>query len=168
MLERQPVCVKRLASEWNRHLRPGALGVQAFADQGVPMKPGLNADLISLARLQPYLQERSAAQRLEHAVMGHSLLFFRIARMRSLLEKGVSVPHQIVAPGSLWRPWMSVHDGKVQALGDPPQKLILQVLLRANALREHHEARRIAIDPVHRQRLLPPAGTQVRADVVER
>ncbi len=88
--------------------------------------------------------------------------------MRSLLEEGVSVPHEIVTPRSQGRPWMSVHDSKVRALGNPPQKLILQVLLRANAFREHHEARRIAIDPVHHQRLLPAAGTQVRADVVER
>ena len=55
---------------------------------------------------------------------------------------------------------MAVHQRQIGALGLTRDELLLHRLLRPRILREHHQAGRVAIDPVHHERT-----TTLRAQV---
>src|SRR5688500_2888982 len=62
---------------------------------------------------------------------------------------------------------MSIYDREVHALGRPLAKLLLQCGVGSAVLRKEHNPGRVAIDPVHDERLPFPVRPQMVLDLIE-
>ena len=62
MQERQPMRVQRLALELDGAQRVGTVDVALLADERVPAQPGLDADLVAAAGLQPHFDQRRSTR----------------------------------------------------------------------------------------------------------
>src|SRR5262249_27487151 len=139
MAECQTVCVKRLSLERNRPQPLGSVDVALFPDQRVAAQTGLNPDLVSLARLQTYFEKGDIGERLDDTVAAHRRGSLRVARMRTLLDEGLAIPHEMIAPRPLTRLRNPVDKRQVHAFGFTLYELFLERLLGAWILRKHHE-----------------------------
>jgi hypothetical protein len=140
MLERQAVRMQRLPWKLDRSQHVWSIDVSLLPDQRVTAQPGLETDLVALARDQPYFDQRRAFERLENAVTADRFLPRRVAGAGPLLYQSLLVPHEVIAPRAFGRLRMAVDNRQVDALRFPPPELILQRLLRSRRPRKHDQA----------------------------
>src|SRR5689334_25182815 len=86
--------VKRLTGELDRPQRFRAKHVPPFADERMAAQPRLNANLIALARVEPYFDERRVPELLDDAIVTHGVSAFGISGMRASLNQRFRIPHQ--------------------------------------------------------------------------
>src|SRR5688500_5128186 len=119
-------------------------------------EPRLDPDLVALPGVQPHLDQRRLAKRLENFVFAARIGAVRIARMRPLLDLRALVPDEAVSPLARVRIRMAVDHGAVDPFRLATAELRFELLLCARILGEDDQARRVAVDPVDDERP-PPA-----------
>ena len=163
VLERELPGVQRLSRKRDAADRR-RVGVHLLPHQRMAAQLRLQPDLIALAGDQPHLDQRGAAQPLQHAVLAQRLLASGVARAGRALNQLVAIPDQMVAPAAGLRGQVAVHDRLIDPLRLATQELPFQVRERRAVLGEHHQARGIAIDAMHDLRASLSLRPQVRLD----
>src|SRR5436190_21679714 len=148
-------CVQRLARKRNRPQPLGSVNVASLPDQRVPAQTRLNPDLVSLSGLQTHFEKGNVGELLDDAITAHCLGPLRVARVRPLLDERLAIPDEVIAPRPLRWLGSPVDQRQVDTLRFPLNELLLECLLRAWILREHHETRGVAIDAMHDERPAP-------------
>src|SRR5262245_35814442 len=136
--------VQRLARKRNGPQLLGTEDVATLADERVATQSGLDSDLVSFAGFEPHIEQRRIAKLLDDGIAADRLGALRIARMRPLLNESLPIPHQVVAPGSCTRFWMTVDQREIDPFGFALDELLLQRLLCTRILRTDHHTRRTA------------------------
>ena len=100
----------------------------------------LNAYLVTSPGAQANFQKRCAGERFQHAIFTDGLLSLWILWMCFLLNEGVLVPDERVAPDA--RRWVggAVDDRPVHTSRLATSELILQHTLRFGVFGKHHDA----------------------------
>src|SRR5687767_8511166 len=93
MGKRQSIGVKRVPREIDGHPLV-ADDVATFAHERMAMQTCLQSNLIALAGVQPYFEERGVTKRLERSVAADGFLAVGVAAMGPLLNEGLVVPHE--------------------------------------------------------------------------
>ena len=132
--------MERLPFEGDRPQLVRSIGVANFADQRVPAKARLDADLVALARMQANLDQARQCKFLDDRVMADRFCGARILRVCFLLDECPSVPDQMIAPCARVGRWMAVDHRQVDALGRALAKLVLECGVCPGILGEEHHA----------------------------
>src|SRR4029078_1202124 len=119
--------MQRLPRKLNGTQRIGPISIPRLSYQRVPMKPGLQSNLIPAASPQPDLDKRRAAQPFDHPIVTPGFLTFGVARMRFLLNELLLIPDKSIGPRSGRRCRMTADHREVHALRFTAPKLILQL-----------------------------------------
>src|SRR4051812_22343375 len=111
--EAQLECMQCLPPKRDRAQRVGPIDIPLLTHQRVTAEPCLDADLVSPPGAKTNFDERRTAEPFHRAEGADRLCPPRIARMRLLLNQGLVVPHQEIAPGPLRRVGDAVDHGSV-------------------------------------------------------
>src|SRR5262245_2741991 len=129
-----------LPRKLDRTQRLGPISIPRLPHECVPVKPGLQPDLVPAAGDQPDFNERRATESLNGSVVASRLLPSRIARVRLLLNQLFPIPNEVIGPRSSGGRWMAVHNGQIHAFRFATTKLILEPRLRLGSRREDDES----------------------------
>jgi hypothetical protein len=145
-----------MPSKGDRSQAVGSVRIALLADERVTTQPGLNANLVPPAGVEPDFEEGRVSKRLECPVVAGGVGSLRVSRVSLLLDERRRVPHEPIAPCSRRRIRMPVHDRPVHALRLTALELGLQPPLRDGIFCEDDETGRVLVDSVNHER--PPAS----------
>src|SRR4029453_14517827 len=89
-----------LPRKLNGTQRFGPISIPPLPYHRVPVKPGLQSNLIPAPSDEPDLNERRAAQAFDHPIVTPGFLASGIVRMRLLLNELLLIPNKLIGPRS--------------------------------------------------------------------